>query len=221
MEKVYTPVEKDEILRDAFSKLSSRGITSDWAITPKPFTNLRAECDKLIADPEFARELQAFLRSRTVIRRSVEMFFTQIAMSARAQWHDVAVAIRPVAARGWFLGRWTPTFLIIDGPIGRFLCADISPFQTRLGSEYPLLTAARDFLNDRLFRLLRNSFAHWAFDWEVIGGESYVVAYDWDRDLPIAKLHQQEADAFHIIAFALIEVLNDVFLAQNESHEHS
>jgi hypothetical protein len=75
-----------------------------------------------------------------------------------------------------------------------------------------MLTAARDFLNDRLFRLLRNSFAHWAFDWEVVGGQSYVIAYDHERDLPTAKMRQLECDAYHIIAFAIVEVLHDVFL---------
>ena len=79
-----------------------------------------------------------------------------------------------------------------------------------------MLTGARDFFNDRLFRLLRNGFAHWAFHWEVVGGHSYVVANDPDRDLPTAKLHQEEADAFHIAAFAIIEVLNATFLAEHE-----
>jgi hypothetical protein len=68
------------------------------------------------------------------------------------------------------------------------------------------------FLNDRIFRLLRNGFAHWAFDWDVVGPDSYVVAYDWERDLPTAKLHLEEADAFHIVAFAVIEILNEVFI---------
>jgi hypothetical protein len=69
-------------------------------------------------------------------------------------------------------------------------------------------------MNDRLFKLLRNGFAHWGFDWEIVGRESYVIAYDWERDLPTAKLHQAEADAFHIVAFALVEVLDDVFISQ-------
>ena len=47
--------------------------------------------------------------------------------------------------------------------------------------------------------------------------ESYVIAYDWERDLPTAKLHQAEADAFHIIAFALVEVLDDVFISQRSA----
>lgn len=47
----------------------------------------------------------------------------------------------------------------------------------------------------------------------MVGGNSYVVAYDWERDLPIVRLHQSEADAYHIVAFSLVEVLNDVFLS--------
>jgi len=30
--------------------------------------------------------------------------------------------------------------------------------------------------------------------------------------LPVAKLHQAEADAYHIIVFALIEIINDIIL---------
>jgi hypothetical protein len=77
-----------------------------------------------------------------------------------------------------------------------------------------MLTSARDFLNDRLFRVVRNGFAHWAFDWEVVGRESYIVAYDWERDLPTAKMHQAECDAYQIVAFALVEVLEAVFISR-------
>jgi len=77
-----------------------------------------------------------------------------------------------------------------------------------------MLTSARDFLNDRLFRVVRNGFAHWAFDWEVVGHESYILAYDLERDLPTAKMHQAECDAYHIVAFALVEVLEAVFISR-------
>jgi hypothetical protein len=77
-----------------------------------------------------------------------------------------------------------------------------------------VLTAAKDLLSDKTFRLLRNGFTHWAFDWEVVGGESFVIAFDWERDLPVAKLHQSEADAFHIATFALVEVLEGSVLRQ-------
>jgi len=69
-------------------------------------------------------------------------------------------------------------------------------------------------LNNRLFRRLRNGFGHWSFDWEVVGTKSYVVAYDWENGTQTARLHQEEADAFHIIAFVLIEILDDVVIRQ-------
>jgi hypothetical protein len=217
MDKSYTAFEKDTILREAFKKLATRGISSKWSIAINPFTELRDECRLLMADSTFAKDLQIYLQSHTILRRALEMFFTQISMSARAQWYNVPDAIRPITARGWFLGRWIPTFLIIDGPIGRFICKGESPLCLLLKSQYrqyPLLAAARDFLNNDLFRQLRNGFGHWAFDWEVVDMESYVVAYDWESGLSTARLHQEEADAFHIIAFALIEIMDDVIIAQ-------
>ena len=61
---------------------------------------------------------------------------------------------------------------------------------------------------------MRNGFAHWGFDWEVVGSDSYIVIYNWEQDLPIVKIHLQEADAFHIAAFALIEILDEVIVSQ-------
>jgi len=169
-------------------------------------------------DSAFARDLDGYLRSHTGLTRAVNMLFTFIATSSRARWQDAPVPVRPIAARGWFLGRWVPTFLVLDGPVGRFVCGDDSPLARYVGPSYPLLSDARGFLNNRTFRLLRNGFAHWAFDWEVVRNDSYVVAYDWERDLPVAKMHQLECDAYHIIAFALVEVLDEVFISQR-AHE--
>jgi len=217
MQTSFTAAEKDTFLLNAFSKLVNQGITSAWATTAHPFTDLRNECRQLMTDSTFVADLHAYLQRRPVIHGALSMFFTQIAMAARAQWQDVPDEIRPITARGWFLGRWIPTFLIIDGPIGRFLCGADSPLNVLLRKEYgqyPLLASARDFLNNKLFRRLRNGFGHWSFDWEVVHTESYVVAYDWENGTQTARLHQEEADAFHIIAFALIEVLDDVIIRQ-------
>lgn len=208
----HSSLEKDLILRDALSVLKMRGIASAWCSAAQPFTSLYAECAQLMSDPGFRRDLASFLRVHTTFPRAVQMLFTSVAMAARAQWQDAPEAYRPVAARGWFLGRWIPTFLIIDGPFGRFMMGEDSPLVARYGPDYPLLTAAKDFLGERTFRLIRNGFAHWGFDWEVVGKDSFVVAYDWERDLPVAKLHQSEADAYHIAAFALVEALHGAML---------
>ncbi len=206
--------EKNSILIDAFRRLESRGCTSPWANHAAPFTALHAECQEVMAESAFSAELQTYLRNHSIIPRALEMFYTHISMAARAKWDEVPEHIRPITARGWFLGRWLPTFLIIDGPIGRFVCSDTSPLHSQIGPNRPILSSARDFLDNRLFKLLRNGFAHWGFDWEVVGQESYIIAYDWERDLPTAKLHQAEADAFHIIAFSIVEVIDDVFISQ-------
>ncbi len=219
MEKSYSPLEKDVILRDAFDKLKARGLSSAWILQSQPFTALHSECERLMDERAFCRALQDYVRVHTTLPRAVQMLFTYISMAARARWQDAPDEIKPVVARGWFLGRWLPTFLIIDGPIGRFMGADDSPFKGLYGSNWPIITAARDFLAERTFRLVRNGFAHWGFDWEVVGQNSYVVAYDWERDLPIARLHQSEADAYHIAVFSLVEVLNDVVLsARGDQH---
>lgn len=208
----HSSLQKDVILRNALNQLKARALASAWGAATQPYTELYAECLRLKADPSFRSELASYLRAHTTVPRAIEMLFTSVAMSARAQWQDAPEPFRPVAARGWFLGRWIPTFLIIDGPIGRFMTADGSPLVGRYGPEYPLLTAARDFLSERTFKLMRNGFAHWVFDWEVVGSESFVVAYDPERDLPIVKLHQAEADAYHIAAFALVQALHGTML---------
>ena len=206
------PSDRDAILATALGTLATRKLVPVWSTTKAPRTELVEECRRLRASAGFEGDLANYLRSRTILRRALQMFFTHISMAARAKWDEGPPEFRGIMARGWFLGRWLPTFLIIDGPVGRFLTAPSSPLASRLGPNFPLLADARNLIDDRQFRLLRNGFAHWGFDWEVVQDESYVVAYDWERDLPIAKLHQSEADAFHMAAFALVEAVNEVFI---------
>jgi hypothetical protein len=217
----HSPLEKDRILREAFLRLKARGIDSAWSTSQHPYSLLREECEALMTDHAFKTALQAYLRGHSILPRAMQMFFTYIAMSARAKWQDAPHEHRPTAARGWFLGRWLPTFLVIDGPIGRFLTSHNSPLAARLGADLPLLTAAKALLMARTFRALRNGFAHWGFDWEVVGAESYVVAYDWERDLPIAKLHQGEADAYHIAAFALLDIVHETLLRPQDGRDEA
>lgn len=205
--------DKNAILRRGLARLSTRIPQSAWRDAEHPHEALRAECLVLASDATFRAELKAYVGARTILKRSISSFYTAISMAARAKWQDVEPEHRAVAARGWFLGRWIPTFLVIDGPIGRFFLTDTSPLTRRSQNGFPVLSAARTLLGDKTFLSLRNGIAHWGFDWEVVDGDSYIVAYDWNRDLPIAKLHQEEADAFHICAYAFIEVVDDVLIS--------
>ena len=220
MNKNFPSTYKDEILRDAFNKLASRGVSSKWAKSSHPYTELREECVLLMNDSSFRKDLENYLASHQIIARAIEMFFNNIGVSARNNWDEgVPEKFKPFVARGWFLGRWLPTFLIIDGPIGRFICKGGSPLFEKLKSQYqtyPLLASARDFLNNDLFTKLRNGFAHWAFDWVVVGNESYIV-YDWQTDALTAKLHQEEADAFYVIAVQLILIVFEVIIVRKLS----
>jgi hypothetical protein len=57
-------------------------------------------------DASFCNELSDYLRVRTIIARSLKMFITHYAMAANADWTKVSDAVKPIAAQGWFLGRW-------------------------------------------------------------------------------------------------------------------
>jgi hypothetical protein len=43
---------------------------------------------------------------------------------------------------------------------------------------------------------MRSGCAHWGFDWEAAGQESYVMAYNWESELPPMKLHQTKQTQF-------------------------
>lgn len=206
--------DKDETIRNALGHLARRLPENAWRESPSPFSALRAESLILASDLRFMEDLSAYLADRTIINRAITSFFTYISMASRANWKEAPIEHRSIVARGWFLGRWLPTFLVIDGPIGRLFLSKKSPLAVRLGPDLPVLSAARDLIGEKTFRTLRNGFAHWGFDWEVVGENSYIVAYDWERDLPTTKLRLEEADAFHICAYALIEVVDDVLISQ-------
>ncbi len=217
METEWTDSQKNQTLCDAFAELKGKITNNMWLASESPFTELRQECINLMLDSKLRNDIENYLRQRTVVRRAIQMFFTYVAMAMRAKWDEVPKSIRGVTARGYFLGKWLPAFLVVDGPIGRFLDGPDSPLAQVSRDDFPMLYAAKEFLRQKEFHSLRNGFAHWGFDWEVIGNESYVVAYDWENDLPSVKLHQREADAYYLITLTLIQILYDVIINPDRS----
>jgi hypothetical protein len=202
--------DKNDLMRAAFLLLSSRNIAPDWATLQKPYSALYDDCTRLMQDKGFVSELTAYLQQRMYIHRSVEMLLTHMAMAENSHWDQTPTWMQAISKQGRYINRFVPTFLVIDGPIGRFLRKD-SPVKSRLGEEYPILSAAHNFLDDKVFKALRNGFAHWSFDLEVSGGEPYLISYKDGKDVVAAKLHLLEAEAFHIISFGLTEILDKVF----------
>ena len=147
-------------------------------------------------------------RGNNTGKNPVEMLFTSIAMSARADWRSGPAEHRGVLARGWFLGRWVPTFLILDGPISRFLRSEAFRRQVH---TVRILREVRAFLSANDFVRLRHAFAHWSFRWEVTETDSERVGYG---KTPTEEVRASRAEvvAFRIITYAIIEVVHEVFV---------
>ena len=68
-------LDKDKILRDAFSKLASKGISSKWAKSSFPITELREECVLLMNNSSFRKELEDYWEATKLLLVPLEMFF--------------------------------------------------------------------------------------------------------------------------------------------------
>lgn len=203
--------KKDSMMKDAFLLLQSKDIDSNWIKHERPYTALQEECQGLIEDLQFVSELKTYLNKRDYIRRSAEMMLIYMSMSENSRWQETPEWMHVASAKGWHLIRWIPTFLMINGPIGRFLLRKESPLYSRLGNNIPIITAAHNFLEIKDFKTLRNGFAHWSFDWEVFQDKFSLIVYEEGKDIVITRLLIGEIEGFHAIAFAITEVLNDIF----------
>ena len=200
--------DRDAHLRRAFTALGSRITPSAWTSSDQPYTNMVATFHDLYSQIDVHADVCTYLGKNPSVGSAVEMLFTSIAMSARADWRATPASVRGVAARGWFLGRWVPTFLVLDGPIMRFLKSEA--FRRQTGSPAPF-RAVRSFFEVPDFMALRHGFAHWSFSWRTDGNDSEIVALG-RRPGEEVRVSRAEADAFHIITFALVEAVHEVFL---------
>jgi hypothetical protein len=202
--------DHDVQLRDAFKALGSRVPTSAWSRSSKPQTELVAGFRALEAQPSVRSDVAAHLAENPSVANAVQMLFTSLAMSARADWRSVPTEFRGVAARGWFLGRWIPTFLVLDGPILRFLK---SPAFRRQEGSTEFLRAVRSFFDAKDFMILRHAFAHWSFSWATNGVDSEIVAVSRTSSEEV-RVSRKEADAFHILTFAVVEAIHNAFIGK-------
>lgn len=206
--------DKDDLVRAAFLLLNSRNVAAEWARLHKPYSALRHDCIQLMTDAVFVSELKGYMQKREYIHHSVEMMLTHMSMAENSRWDQTPTWMQPISKRGRYINRWIASFLIIDGPVGRFLRWKDSPIKSRIGEAYPVLSAAQSFLDEKVFKDLRHGFAHWSFDLEVSAGEPYLICYKDGKDVVSARLHFLEAEAFHIITFGLVEILDEVFFKE-------
>jgi hypothetical protein len=223
MAESYSHSEKDELLRDLLKILADRGIAKKWATSQHPYSDLVQECRTLISDPDSQAKFSTYLKANPIIQETVETMLATFAMAANVRWQDIAMPVQLLARRGWHINRWLPTFLVISGPIGRFLKERDSPLKAVLRNDYakyPTLTQARDVFNHDLFRRLRNGVGHWSFLWQENNGVSQLVMVDWETGVTDITITLLEAEAFHLVAFSVIEVLDkEIFSCVNPMYD--
>jgi hypothetical protein len=217
-EELTTP-QKDELLRGLLQLLANRGIARRWADVQEPASTLTLECRAVATDEPSRAEFRSYLRANPIIQQTVETLLSHLAMTANVRWQDIQGLVQPLARRGWHIARWLPTFLIIDGPLGRFLRAADSPLNSLLRKDhakYPVLAQARDAFNHDLFRQVRNGVGHWSFQWEEVGNGTRLVMMNWESGQPTATITLLEAEALHLVSFSVIEALDrEVFSRVN------
>ena len=221
MTQVAAPTDKDKLLGKLLNDLAVRGLVRRWAESQTPYSDLSAECTLLSDDPRHRREFGAYLCANPIIQQTVHTMLSHLAMAANGRWQDVPLPARFMARQGSMIVRWLPTFLIIDGPLGRFLRTNDSPLNRVLRTQhvrYPVLAQARDLFNHDLFRCVRNGVGHWSFAFEQRDGAERLVCFDWESGKRTAEVSILEAEALHLASFSIIECLDqELFRHANPS----
>lgn len=204
-------VDKDPLLRELLPVLAARRLVTGWAASATPYADLERDCRSACADAQDLQALASYLRANSVIQATVKTLLASFAMTANTKWQDVPVLQQPLARPGWHVARWLPTFLIIDGPLGRVLRDADSPLNAilrRRPQSYPALEQGRDLFNDDFFRIVRNGFGHWSFVWRDAGDDPRIDIIDWKTGATTATLTLLDAEALHVASFSIIEALD-------------
>ena len=210
-----TQTDKNLLLRQLLPLISSYGLVRKWSTSNSPYDDLEAECIAIGADQTLFTQFQQYLVNNEIIPLTVDTFLFHYSVAGFARADQIPYPARILARRGVWIGRWLPTFLVIDGPLGRFLCHSDSPLCQLLKNnydQYPILAQARDLFNHNLFRQVRNGFAHWAFTFEGQSGTDRLICYDWDSGKRTVDISVLEAEGLHIASFAIIECLDHAIL---------
>jgi hypothetical protein len=176
-----------------------------------PLLKIEQECTCILNDQTRRKDIARYIASNPIIKESLDSMLAQLAMAAGVRWEDTKADLQPLAYRGWHIGRWLPTFLLIDGPLGKLLRDSNSPIVQTFKQEakfYPLLCSARDVFNCELFRVVRNGFAHWSFRWSGQGNEAMITIIDWETGAEQEKLSLLEAEALHWLSAQVIYALD-------------
>jgi hypothetical protein len=113
------PAADDPAFRLLLGFLAARQLAPSWVVRADPLADLATECRAIAADTSLSHDLREYLDANPIIENSLTTLLAHLAMAAGVRWHDAAPILHPLARRGWHIGRWLPTFLLVDGPLGR------------------------------------------------------------------------------------------------------
>lgn len=149
-----------------------------------------------------------YLHENPSVQRSVSSFISYLAAVSSLKPHMVTGPAAIVAPEGARIASWVPTYLVIDGPLGRVLREPDSPLNIVLRSQYndfPVLCEARDLFNSQVFNDVRNAVGHWSFSLEVHNiQEANLVCYDYPSGKQTIKISREIAEALHFVSFTII-----------------
>jgi hypothetical protein len=201
--------EKDNLLNMLLPVLAARGVARGWASSKTPYSDLEQECIAIASNPDAARDIVGYLRANPVLRLSVHAFLAHLSVAANVKPEHIPTEQHVLLPAGSRLARWLPTFLVVDGPPGRFLRGPDSPLSVLLRSEhsaYPTLAQARDTFNSDLFRRVRNGVGHWAIAWDEV--DQQLVCFDWQSGERTVAISLLEGEALHVTSLVVIECLD-------------
>ncbi len=173
-----------------------------------PLRELERECSSLCRCSDF----RSYLTQHPSIRVAMETGFYVLNWSGNRQPpHNHSDDEQQELAIGFFLTQWIPTFLLIDGPIGRLFTRPTSPLIRMLEEEFAVLSVARKLIVADRYKCLRNGIAHWSFQWNHQTSPPTIVVFGWrDEQTPdevIVTVPWREAMHYHDIMETLIVTL--------------
>jgi hypothetical protein len=68
--------------------------------------------------------------------------------------------------------------------------------------------------NNEDFRLIRNGFAHWSFEWIDLAQHSEIEIVNWETGSEAARVSLLECEALHLLTFTTVEAIDKEVFAK-------